>query len=225
MRAAVFADSLLLILKGLYVTVVLSVLSAALALVVAFMAGLGRLSPMATVRIGSSIYIEFFRGTSLFVQLFWAFYVLPLFGVALSPMQAAVLALGLNLGAYGAEVVRGSVLAIGAEQTEACVALNLTRYQRLRHVIIPQALPLMLPPFGNLAITMLKMTAIASLISLPDLTYQAQLVRNQTGQTFLPFAIVLAIYFALSTLIKFSVVRPFERRLAVGTDRIDGAGN
>ncbi|MER8828461.1 ectoine/hydroxyectoine ABC transporter permease subunit EhuC [Mesorhizobium sp. M0938] len=217
-------DSLLLILKGLQVTVILSVLSSVLALVAAFLAGLGRLSPSAAIRMMASAYIEFFRGTSLFVQLFWAFYVLPLFGIALGPMEAAVLALGLNLGAYGAEVVRGSVLAIAVEQTEACIALNMTRYQRMRHVILPQALALMLPPFGNLAITMLKMTAIASLISLPDLTYQAQLVRNQTGQTFLPFAIVLVIYFALSSLIKFSIVKPFERRLAVGADRIETPG-
>lgn len=218
------AESLTLILKGLQVTVTLSVLSSMLALVAAFLAGLGRLSPSATVRTASSAYIEFFRGTSLFVQLFWAFYVLPLFGIALGPMEAAVLALGLNLGAYGAEVVRGSVLAIAVEQFEACVALNMTRYQRMRHVILPQALALMLPPFGNLAITMLKMTAIASLISLPDLTYQAQLVRNQTGQTFLPFGIVLVIYFVLSSMIKFFIVRPFELRLAIGADRIQKSG-
>ncbi|WP_137390960.1 ectoine/hydroxyectoine ABC transporter permease subunit EhuC [Rhodoligotrophos defluvii] len=216
-------EGILLILKGLHVTVILSLLSAMLALLAAFAAGLGRLSRFSPVRVVSTTYIEFFRGTSLFVQLFWAFYVLPLLGVSLGPMEAAVLALGLNLGAYGAEVVRGCVQAIGAEQTEACIALNLTRYQRLRHVIIPQALVMMLPPFGNLAVTLLKMTAIASLISLPDLTYQAQLVRSETGQTLFPFAVIMVIYFALSTLIKKGVGR-LERRLAIGADRIETSG-
>lgn len=217
-------DNLLLILKGLPVTLGLTVLSLLLSVVMAFLTGLGRLSKSGAVRLASSVYIEFFRGTSLFVQLFWAFYVLPLFGVPLSPMQAAVLALGLNLGAYGAEVVRGCVQSIGVEQSEACVALNLTRYQRMRYVIIPQALMLMLPPFGNLAITMLKMTSVASLISLPDLTYQAQNVRNQTGQTLMPYVSILLIYFSLSSLIKFTIVRPFERRLAIGADRIEAPG-
>lgn len=213
-------DSLLLILKGLPITILLTLLSIALALVAAFVAGLGRLSRFMIVRAACVCYVEFFRGTSLFVQLFWAFYVLPLFGIALGPLEAAVLALGLNLGAYGAEVVRGSIQAISAEQTEACVALNLTRYQALRHVIIPQALVTMLPPFGNHAVTMLKMTSIASLISLPDMTYQAHLVRNQTGQTLLPFATILVIYFMMSSALKAVFVR-IERRLARGLDRLE----
>ncbi|THK35175.1 ectoine/hydroxyectoine ABC transporter permease subunit EhuC [Ensifer sp. MPMI2T] len=215
-------ESLSLILKGLQTTLALTVFSLTLALGVSFLAGLGRLSKNSVVRATVIAYIEFFRGTSLFVQLFWAFYVLPFMGVELSPMQAAVLALGLNYGAYGAEVVRGSVNAIGRDQWEGCVALNLTPFQRLRHVIIPQAIVIMLPPFGNLAVTLLKSTAIASLIALPDLTYQAQLVRNQTGQTLLPFAIIMIIYFAVSTFIK-SGIQIAERRLTIGADRAQPA--
>src|SRR5690554_2295026 len=129
-----------LILDGAVVTIQLTVMGCALALVVAFAAGLGRLSRFAALRWLATIYIEFFRGTSIFVQLFWAYFVLPLLGFPLTPMQAGVLALGLNVGAYGAEVVRGAVQSIGKEQFEACVALNLSRYQAMRHVILPQAL-------------------------------------------------------------------------------------
>jgi polar amino acid transport system permease protein len=202
---------------GCALTVQLTVLGCALALTVAFVAGLGRLSRRWAVRAAATAYIEFFRGTSIFVQLFWAFFVLPLLGVPLSPFQAGVLALGLNVGAYGAEVVRGAILAVPREQREACVALNLTRWQRMRHVILPQAFVLMLPTFGNNAIELLKGTAVVSLISISDMTFQAQVVRLQTGNTAVPFLTILVLYFALSWIISTSV-RGLERRLSEGLD-------
>jgi polar amino acid transport system permease protein len=183
----------------------------------AFVAGLGRLSRFVAVRSLATAYIEFFRGTSVFVQLFWAYFVLPMAGLTLTPLQAGILALGLNVGAYGAEVVRGAVVAIGQEQKNACIALNLTRYQRMRHVILPQALPLMLPTFGNNAIELLKGTAVVSLISLGDMTFQAQVVRSQTGNTLIPFATILALYFAMACLIAFGM-RKLERRMSFGLD-------
>ncbi len=210
---------LLLILDGAWVTVRLTVMGCALALVVAFIAGLGRIAPWAPVRWLATAYIEFFRGTSIFVQLFWIYFVLPLTGVALTPMQAGVLALGLNVGAYGAEVVRGAILAVPRDQYEATVALNLTGWQRLRHVILPQALPLMLPTFGNNAIELLKATAVVSLISLSDMTFQAQIVRSQTGNTILPFVTILVIYFALSLLIA-AIMGRIERRVTRGLDGV-----
>ncbi|MFM0034711.1 ectoine/hydroxyectoine ABC transporter permease subunit EhuC [Paraburkholderia strydomiana] len=208
---------LLLILKGAQTTVELTLMGTALALVMAFVAGLGRLSRFVVVRSLATSYIEFFRGTSVFVQLFWAYFVLPMIGLTLTPLQAGVLALGLNVGAYGAEVVRGAVVAIGQEQRNACVALNLSRYQRMRHVILPQALPLMLPTFGNNAIELLKGTAVVSLISLGDMTFQAQVVRSQTGNTLIPFAMILALYFAMACLIGFGM-RKLERRMSLGLD-------
>ncbi|MDQ0323791.1 polar amino acid transport system permease protein [Pararhizobium capsulatum DSM 1112] len=206
-----------LILQGALVTIELTVMGSALALVMAFAAGLGRLSRFVAVRALATTYIEFFRGTSIFVQLFWAYFVLPFAGITLTPLQAGVLALGLNVGAYGAEVVRGAVRAIGREQHEACVALNLGRYHRMRHVILPQALPLMLPTFGNNAIELLKGTAVVSLISLTDMTFQAQVVRAQTGSTLIPFAIILVLYFAMAMAIT-AVVRWLERRASRGLD-------
>lgn len=208
-----------LMLQGAIVTIELTVLSCAFALLIAFPAGLGRLSRYRAVRVLATAYIEFFRGTSVFVQLFWAYFVLPLFGISLTPMQAGVLALSLNLGAYGAEVVRGAIQSIGHDQVEACRALNLTRWQALRHVIVPQAFVLMLPVFGNNAIELLKGTAAVSLISLADLTFQAQVVRAQTGNTLMPFMFILLVYFCISSLISFSV-RRLERRLAHGSEKM-----
>ena len=206
-----------LILQGAVVTAELTLMGCALALVMAFITGLGRLSRFAAVRWLATTYIEFFRGTSIFVQMFWAYFVLPLFGLPITPMQAGVLALGLNVGAYGAEVVRGAILAIPREQYEACTALNLTRFQRMRYVILPQALVLMLPTFGNNAIELLKGTAIVSLISLADMTFQAQVVRAQTGNTAFPFLTILVLYFLMATAIG-TVTRRLERALSKGLD-------
>jgi polar amino acid transport system permease protein len=171
------------------------------------------------VRALATTYIEFFRGTSIFVQLFWVYFVLPFAGITLTPLQAGVLALGLNVGAYGAEVVRGAVKAIGREQREACIALNLTRFQAMRHIVLPQALPLMLPTFGNNAIELLKGTAVVSLISLSDMTFQAQVVRAQTGSTLIPFATILLLYFVMAWLISLGM-RWLERRVSRGLDGV-----
>ena len=155
--------------------------------------------------------------TSIFVQLFWAFFVLPLLGIPITPMQAGVLALGLNVGAYGAEVVRGAITSIPDHQVEACKAINLSRYQAMRHVVIPQAVVVMLPTFGNNAIELLKATALVSLISLTDMTFEAQIVRAQTGNSVIPFLSILGLYFILSLLIG-SSIRWLERRMSAGLD-------
>jgi len=206
-----------LILKGALVTVQLTVLGFSLAMVVAFITGLCRLSKWGFLRTISLIYLEFFRGTSLFVQLFWIFFVLPLFGISLTPMQAGVLALALNVGAYASEVVRGAILSIPKEQTESCIALNLTKWQSMRYVLLPQAFVIMLPSFGNNAIELLKATAIVSLIAISDMTFQAQIVRAQTGNTAIPFLVILALYYIMSSLITFGF-RSLEMKVSEGLD-------
>ncbi|MNL52025.1 Glutamine transport system permease protein GlnP [compost metagenome] len=118
-------------------------------------------------------------------------------------------------------MVRGAVKAIGREQREACIALNLTRYQSMRHIILPQALPLMLPTFCNNAIELLKGTAVVSLISLTDMTFQAQVVRAQTGNTLIPFTVILVLYFLMSWVISRSM-RWLERRMTRGLDGVRG---
>ncbi|MFU0504364.1 ectoine/hydroxyectoine ABC transporter permease subunit EhuC [Pseudaminobacter sp. NGMCC 1.201702] len=208
-----------LMLQGALVTIELTLMGSVLALIMAFLAGLGRLSRFFAVRALATAYIEFFRGTSIFVQLFWAYFVLPFIGIQLTPLQAGVLALGLNVGAYAAEVVRGAVQSVGKEQYEACTALNLGRWQRMRHVILPQAFLVMLPTFGNNAIELLKATSIVSLISLADLTFEAQVVRAQTGSTLVPFTTILIVYFAFALLISWGV-RSLERRLSRGLDGV-----
>jgi polar amino acid transport system permease protein len=209
-----------LILQGALVTIELTVMGSVLALVMAFAAGLGRLSRFFAVRTLATSISSSSAAPRSSCNCSGSISCCP-FGVTLTPLQAGVLALGLNVGAYGAEVVRGAVRAIGREQHEACVALNLGRYHRMRHVILPQALPLMLPTFGNNAIELLKGTAVVSLISLTDMTFQAQVVRAQTGSTLIPFATILVLYFAMACAIS-AGVRSLERRMVARPRRCEG---
>lgn len=193
------------VLHGLEITVALTVLGSVLAFICAFVFGLGRIARWRLIRIISVFYIEVFRGTSVFVQVFWLYYALPAFGILLSPFLSGILGLGLNVGAYGAEVVRSAIQATGKDQYESCCALNFTRYQTFRYIVLPQAFPRMLPVFGNNMVELMKATSIVSLISLSDITFQAQQFRIRTGQTFLPFAVTLLVYFLLYLGILFCV--------------------
>ncbi|RWA88124.1 MAG: ectoine/hydroxyectoine ABC transporter permease subunit EhuC [Mesorhizobium sp.] len=203
------------ILSGALATVELTIFSCVLALLMAFLAGLALLSRYFGVRVVARTYVEFFRGTSIFVQLFAAYFVLPLAGISLSPVQAGVLAIGLNGGAYGAEIVRAGVQAIARDQTEATIALNLTRWQAMQWVILPQAVVVMLPSFGNLAIEIMKSTAVASLVTVSELTFQAQMVRSQTGGTAMPYVLILVTYLVIASVLM-ALVRWLERRFSRG---------
>lgn len=207
------------LLKGLWVTVQLFLGGAAVAILVAFAAGWSRLSLDPVVRGCATIYVEVFRGTSILVQMFWFYFALPvLLGIRIEAMLVGVLSLGLNGGAYGAEIVRSAMLHVPLGQHQAAVALNLTRWQRMRYVILPQAVPAMLPPLGNLLIELLKSTALVSMITVTDLTRAGVFLRDHTLRTGEIFGLLLAIYFVLSLSIT-AVMRRLEARLARGTDR------
>jgi polar amino acid transport system permease protein len=135
-------------LDGFVITIQQTGCAILVAIVIALAMGTMRLAHWRALRYVATGYIELFRGTSLLVQLFWIFYVLPLLGVRLEPFMAGFLAVGMNLGAYGAEVVRGAILAVPRGQTEACIALNMTPFDRLRRIILPQAIVIMLPAWG-----------------------------------------------------------------------------
>lgn len=205
------SDALPLLLRGMWVTVQLTVCGAVLALVLALAAGLMEVSQRGILRAVGRAYVEFFRGTATLVLMYWLFFALPLVGFQLAAMFAGVLALGLNIGAYGAEVVRGAIKAVPRTQLEATVALNMTRFQRMRLVVLPQAVAMMLPSFGNLLIELLKGTAVVSLISLTDLTFRAQQVRGATGETAVAFGLALIMYFVIAQVLTFGV-RLAERR-------------
>jgi polar amino acid transport system permease protein len=192
-------EAVALLLEGLWNTTLLTAAGALLATICALAAGLARVSRDPILRAVSMLYIELFRGTSALVQLFWFYFALPLFlGVSLPAFIAAVLVLGLNIGSYGAEVVRGALSSVAPSQHEAAVALGLTRRQRMRHIILPQAVPAMLPPAGNLLIELLKATALVSMITINDVTFAADRIREHSMQTGAAYGVALLLYFALA---------------------------
>lgn len=209
------------LLDGAVVTVQVLLGSFVLGTLMSLIFGVARLSQHRWVRNVALVYIEFARGISAIILLFWIFFALPiLFGLdSMPPMAAGILALGLNMGAYGAEVVRGAIQAVPRGQTEATIALNMTASQRLRHIILPQAIPIILPPYGNLTIEILKGTSLVSLITLSDLAFEAQKIRinitlsDDPVSTPILYLNVLVIYLILAQIVAF-FFRIAERRSA-----------
>ncbi|RCV49635.1 ectoine/hydroxyectoine ABC transporter permease subunit EhuC [Marinitenerispora sediminis] len=194
-----FVDALPLYLNGARYTLLITVGGCALAFAIAMAVGILGSTRSAALRALASVYVEVFRGVAALVLMFWLFYAMPLLtGYRLEPVFAAILALGLNIGAYGAENVRGAIKAVPRSQYEATVALNLSWTQRMRLVVLPQAWAQMLPTFGNLVIELMKGSAVVSLIAVSDITFVAQQLRTFTGETVLAFAAALVTYFVIA---------------------------
>ncbi len=185
------------ILQGMWITLQLTIGGALLAFIIALGLGFMARSQQLVVRGIARVVIEFFRGTSLVVQLYFLFFVLPIFGLELPGVLVGIVGLGLNYGAYGAEVVRGSLNAVPSGQWEAATALSFTRSQRLWRIIMPQAWVIMIPSLNNLLIQLLKGTAIVGFITLVDLTVEINKLRVETD-VFFAYTIGLIIYFALA---------------------------
>lgn len=206
-----------LLLQGAWITIQVTFWGSLLAIVSAVLAALGRLSPIGPLRWFSIVYIEIFRGTSLLVQLFWLYFVLPMppFNVEMSAFTVAIVGLGLHIGAYGAEVMRGAIRSVAKGQYEAALALNMTPFDRFRRIILPQALLAAIPPGTNLLIELLKNTSLVSLITLSDLAFRARQLDQATFMTLEIFAMALVMYFIMAQAINVAM-RLLERRLSRG---------
>jgi polar amino acid transport system permease protein len=200
--------------SGALVTAEQTVLASLLAVSIAVVVGLMRLSGSFPVRGLATVYIEIFRGTSLLVQLYWIFFVLPLFGVSMEKFTAGFVAVGMNLGAYGAEVVRGAIQSVPRGQYEAALALNMSPMTRMRRIIFPQAILIMLPPWGNLFIELLKGTALVALISVSDLMFAAKQINGSTFLSIESFGTALVIYYVMARLFVSPSMRFLERFMA-----------
>lgn len=204
------------ILLGVLRTIELTAIAMLLGITIGFALALMRMSRSALVRGAASMYIWFFRGTPLLVQvIFWynlASFIPRLsigvpFGPSftstdvnsiITPFIAAILALGLNEGAYMSEVVRAGITAVDPGQTEASMALGLSKGSMMMRVIFPQAMRVIIPPTGNQAIGMLKSSSLVSVISLPELLYSAQVIYAQNFQT-IPLLVVVSIWYLILT--------------------------
>ena len=209
------------LLLGTVTTIKVFICSLALYIIISIIFGLMRLSKNLLVQGLATVYIEFFRGTSLLVQLFWAYYVLPFFGLSLEAFAAGVLTLGMNFGAYGAEVVRAGILAVPKGQWEAAHALNFTPAKRIRRIIIPQIFPIILPPASNLTVELLKATSLVALVTVVDLTFEARQINSITWLSAQCFGTALLIYYIMA---RFALV-PFLRWLELVAAKKVGVGD
>lgn len=216
-----------LLTEGAWITIQILAYSFVLGVLLSLVFGVGRLSDRQWVRGAALGYVEVARGISSIVLLFIIAIAVPiLFELdQASLILLASIALGLNMGGYGAEIVRGSIQAIPRGQTEASIALNLSPTQRLRHVVLPQAMRLILPPLGNLTIEILKGTALVSLIGVTDIMQAARLLNQQrlftqsAADLTILYVNVLVMYFVLAQLINgtFRLAEwRLERRFAGG---------
>ena len=186
------------LLQGAWLTIMVSLLSFALAMVFGLMFGLMRISRLLPMRIIAAIYIQFIRGTPLLLQLFFIYYVLPYVGIVLTPFISGVIGLTMNYSAYMAEVFRAGIQAIPKGQSEAGQAVGMSRRLLMRRIILPQAFRIIIPPLGNFFVSIFKDSALVSVITMRDLMFSGELLASATFKHFEIFTMVAVIYFLIS---------------------------
>jgi polar amino acid transport system permease protein len=224
------------VLLGLRTTIEITVLAMVGGILIGVILAIMRLSPNPIVSGSSWLYIWFFRGTPVLVQLlFWynASYIFPNFTLGvpfgpalfhinlnstLTPFIAATFGLALNEGAYMSEIVRAGILSVDEGQTEAAQSIGMTRLETLRLIVLPQAMRVIIPPTGNETISMLKTSSLASVVTLSELLYSVQLIYAQTYQT-IPLLIVASLWYLVVTSVLMIVQYYIERHYARGSVR------
>lgn len=204
------------IAQGLPQTLLVSILAITLAMILALLAALGRLSTFPPFYALSTFYVSLIRGTPLYLQIFFFFLALPQLGIVLTGLFAGVLALGLNYGAYMSEIFRAGLASVGKGQREAAAALGMTPLQTMRRVILPQALRFAIPPVGNEFIAMTKDSALVSATGfVHEIMWRATRVGRAQFNN-LEALIMAAIFYWVMTLILTYVQSIIEARLAKG---------
>ncbi|NLM52813.1 MAG: amino acid ABC transporter permease [Firmicutes bacterium] len=192
-----------LLLQGTKLTIQLTVFAVAIGTVIGLFVSLLRISNFKPVSWVAKIYVDFFRGTPLLVQILLFYYGVPqLLGLdSMSRHVAGIAALGLNSGAYVAEIFRSGILSVHKGQMEAARSLGMTYAQAMRYVVLPQAFKVSIPPLGNEFIAMLKDSSLVSVISLPDLMHTGRMVVNRAYRSFETFILVALLYLIMTTTI------------------------
>jgi len=183
-------DNLPYLAAGVQLTIAVSLLGAAVAVVVGLLAALARLSPVRPLAWLGGLYVNFFRSTPLFIQLVWFFYALPILtGVSLDAFTTGALGLGLYEAAFFAEVFRTGILAVPTGQREAALAQGMTPAQAMRRVVLPQAIRKTIPPAASSFVTLFKDSSLTSIIAVPELLYKSS---SLVATTFSPISILTA---------------------------------
>jgi polar amino acid transport system permease protein len=199
---------------GALYTIALSVCAAVLSVIVGIVVCLAKLSSLKPLRTAAKIYIDVIRGTPLLLQLFYIYYALPDIGIVMPAFAAGVLGLTLNFGAYLAELFRGGVQSVGTGQHDASRALGLTRAQRLRYVIMPQALRTIFPALANYALVLIKDSSLVAVISVYELMRAGELLAGATFKALEIYTLVGVFYMVICTVVAHAFKRG-EHRLSV----------
>jgi polar amino acid transport system permease protein len=224
------------ILEGVRITIELAAIAMAIGVVLGVLLAVMRLSPNPLVSGASWLYIWFLRGTPVLVQLLFWYNIAALypkialgipFGPAfvhanantlITPFTAAILGLGLNEGAYMAEIVRAGIISVDAGQSDAARSLGMTRLQTMRRIVLPQAMRVIIPPTGNETISMLKTSSLASTIVVTELLYAAQLIYSVNFKT-IQLLIVASFWYIVCTSILYVGQFYLERHYGRGASR------
>lgn len=198
--------------SGLRITAYATVLGMVFALTVGLILALARRSKLKLVSWPTAFAIEFLRSTPLLVQLYFLFYVLPGIGIAMTPLTTGVLGLGIHYAAYCSEVYRAGIESIPRGQWEAATALNLSRYATTFKVILPQAIPPVVPALGNYLVAMFKDTPLLSAITVLEMLQQAKILGSESFRYIEPLTIV-GLAFLVMSLIAATGIRALERKL------------
>ncbi len=208
-------NSFPLLLVGAGVTIQITVLSTAIGFVIGLIVGVARISHLRPLRLLAEVYVEFFRGTPLLVQIFLFYFALPVItGQRIDPFIAAISACGINSGAYVAEIFRAGIQSVDEGQMEAGRSLGMTWLQTMRYIIVPQAFKRVIPPLGNEFIAMLKDSSLVSVIGFEELTRRGQLIIAKTYGSFEIWMSVAVIYLVMTLTIS-RFVAYLERRCRV----------
>lgn len=202
------------LLRGLVVTLEITALCIAMGIVVGLFLAMLRLYGQRPFYWLATVYINFFRGTPILVQLFIVYYGLPSMGMDFSPFVAGVLALGLNTSAYQAEYFRGAIQSLPAGQMLAARSIGMSRALALRWIVLPQALRLVIPPWSNELILMLKYSSIVFFATVTDLMGAGRIIAGETFRYFEVFIVVALMYLAIVLLLT-TGLRWLEARLRV----------
>ena len=205
-------NSFPLLLVGAGVTIKITALSVALGVVIGLFVGIARISRINILRVLAAIYVDFFRGTPLLVQIFLVYFALPVItGQRVDPFVAAIGSCGINSGAYVAEIFRAGIQSIDKGQMEAGRSLGMTWVQTMRYIIVPQAFKRVIPPLGNEFIALLKDSSLVSVIGFEELTRRGQLIIAKTYGSLEIWISVAVIYLAMTLTIS-RFVAYLERR-------------
>lgn len=208
-----FAVSILpILLRGMWITIQATALGMVIAIILGLILAVLRMVPIKLVSWPVAFFLEFVRDTPLLVQLFFLYFVLPEYGIVLPAYWTGAIALGLQYCGYTAEVYRAGIEAIPRGQWEASTALNMPAWLVFRDVVVPQAIPRIVPALGNYLVSMLKDTAILSAVTVLEMLHVARIIGDRTFRYFIPLTMVGGLYLIL-TLLSSLLVRFTEQQL------------